>query len=91
MTADELSDLTTVLKILDPFKTRSGHVFSALEALCILCARFRTAGEMYALAMLYDRAQAAILEIVNDMVEFLDDDLEHLLGCDTEHLLYPSR
>ncbi|KAF7343289.1 DDE Tnp4 domain-containing protein [Mycena venus] len=91
MTADELSDLSTALGIPDPFKTRSGHVFSALEALCILCARFRSAGEMYTLAMLYDRAQSAISEIVNELVEFLDNEWEHLLGCDSEHLLHPSR
>ncbi|KAF7354261.1 DDE Tnp4 domain-containing protein [Mycena venus] len=91
MTAGELSDLAAALKIPDPFRTAYRHSFSAIEALCLLCARFRTAGEMYALAMLYDRAQSAISECVNELVEFLDETWEHLLGCDSEHLLHPSR
>lgn len=46
---------------------------------------------MYALAMIYDRAQSAISECVNELVEFLDETWEHLLACDREHLLHPSK
>ncbi|KAJ7807432.1 hypothetical protein B0H14DRAFT_991562 [Mycena olivaceomarginata] len=89
MAVDELVDLAHALEIPKPFKTESRHSFSALEALCLLCARFRTAGEMYNLAMLYDRAQSAISECVNELVEFPDERWEHLLGCDDKHLLHP--
>ncbi|KAF7336520.1 DDE Tnp4 domain-containing protein [Mycena sanguinolenta] len=91
MTADELVELAEALRIPDPFKTTHRYSFSAVEALCLLCARFRSAGEMYLLAMLYDRSQTAISECINELVELLDDTWEHLLGCDQEHLLHPDR
>ncbi|KAJ7236613.1 hypothetical protein C8J57DRAFT_964153, partial [Mycena rebaudengoi] len=90
LTAEELCDLAKALKIPDPFTTESRHSFAAIEALGLLCARFRTAGEMYTLSMLYDRAQSSISECVNELVEFIDDKWEHLLGCDDEHLLHPN-
>ncbi|KAJ7711834.1 hypothetical protein B0H16DRAFT_1258684, partial [Mycena metata] len=90
MTAEELIDLAAALEIPDEFKTTSRHSFSSVEALCLLCARFRSAGDMYSLAMLYDRAQSAISECINELVEFIDEHWEHLLGCDEEHLLHPT-
>jgi nuclease HARBI1 len=41
--------------------------------------------------MLYDQAQSAISEVVNELVEYLDEQWEHLLGCDSDHLLHPSQ
>ena len=45
---------------------------------------------MYSLAMMYDPLQSSISECVNELVEMLDDEWEHLLGCDEEFLLHPS-
>ncbi|KAJ7312700.1 hypothetical protein DFH08DRAFT_640274, partial [Mycena albidolilacea] len=90
MTADELLDLAAALEIPQPFRTEHRYSFDAVEALALLCARFRSAGEMYMLAMLYDRSQASISECINELVEFLDEQWEHLLGCDSEHLLHPD-
>jgi hypothetical protein len=45
---------------------------------------------MYTLSMLYDRSQSAISECVNELVEYLDERWEHLLGCDEDHLLHPD-
>jgi hypothetical protein len=44
---------------------------------------------MYILSMLYDRSQSSISECINELVQFLDDRWEHLLGCDDQHLLHP--
>ncbi|KAJ7347929.1 hypothetical protein DFH08DRAFT_618353, partial [Mycena albidolilacea] len=90
MTADELIDLAHALRIPDPFVTATRYLFSATEALGLLCARFRSAAEMYALVMLYDCSQSSIWECVNELVEFLDEHWEHLLGCDDQHLLHPD-
>ncbi|KAJ7134493.1 hypothetical protein C8R44DRAFT_572002, partial [Mycena epipterygia] len=91
MTADELFELAEALDIPEEFKTSSRHSFSQIEALCLLCARFRSAGEMYTLSMLYDRAQSSISECINELVEYLDERWERLLGCDDEHLLHPQQ
>jgi hypothetical protein len=45
---------------------------------------------MYQLSMQYDCSQTSISECVNELVEFLDEEWEHLLGCDEGHLLRPS-
>ncbi|KAF7302063.1 DDE Tnp4 domain-containing protein [Mycena indigotica] len=41
--------------------------------------------------MKYNRSQAAISEVVNELVVFLDDHWEHLLDFDTEGVLAPER
>jgi hypothetical protein len=38
--------------------------------------------------MLYNCLQSSISECINELVKFLDNHWEHLLGCD-EHLLHP--
>jgi len=58
-----------------------------LKALCLLCARFKTAGDEYDVALKYDRSQSAISEVVAKLVEFLDDNWKHLLDFDHRHLL----
>jgi nuclease HARBI1 len=45
--------------------TPTRNVFTSVEAFSLLCARFRTAGEMYSLVMQYDRAQSALSEVIN--------------------------
>ncbi|THU92324.1 hypothetical protein K435DRAFT_906381 [Dendrothele bispora CBS 962.96] len=90
-TFPELQDLVSALEIPDPLITSTRSRFTALEAFCLLCARFRTAGDMYELTAKYDRAQSAISEVVNELVCFLDETWEHLLDCDSGFLLHPTR
>ena len=90
MTALELFELVDALQIPESFSTKVHYRFTGIEALCLLCARFCSAGDMYSLAMLYDHSQSAISECINELVEFLDECWEHLLKCDSEHLLHPS-
>ena len=82
--------LVEVLEIPGSFTTRSRSSFRALEALCLLCARFKTAADEYELTMKYDRSQSAISEVVNELVEFLDENWKHLLNFDHHHLLSPQ-
>ncbi|KAJ7226037.1 hypothetical protein GGX14DRAFT_317438, partial [Mycena pura] len=89
LTVQEIIDLAAALEIPDPFITQNRSSFDAVEALALLCARFRSAAEMYVLCLIYDRSQCAISECVNELVEYLDNSWEHLLGCDEEHLLHP--
>jgi hypothetical protein len=90
MSADDLFELAEALKIPETFKTMNRYIFSRIEALCLLCAQFRSAGEMYTLSMLYDRSQSSISECINELVEYLDNRWEHLLGCNNDHLLHPD-
>lgn len=89
-TAEELVDLTHAMDLTDGFKTPSGYVFDGLEALCLLCGRFRTAGDMYELTAKYDRSQSAISECINSLVDILDKRWAHLLDYDTQHILHPD-
>jgi hypothetical protein len=89
MTASELFEMVDSLGIPEAFATESRHWFTGIEGLCLLCAHFRSAGDMYSLAMLYDGAQSAISECINELVEFLDNRWEHLLQCEDQDLLYP--
>ncbi len=90
MTAQELIEMVDGLEIPPKLITNSRYAFTGLEAFCLLCARFRSAGDMYSLSMLYDRTQSSISEVINDLVIHLDDTWEHLLDCDQDHLLHPS-
>lgn len=89
-TAEELIELTRVLDIADGIKTPSGYVFEGLEALCLLCGRFRTAGDMYDLTAKYDRSQSSISECINTLVDVLDNRWRHLLDFDTQGVLRPE-
>jgi hypothetical protein len=62
--------------------TRNGHVVTALEGFCMLCARYRRIGDMYDLVERYDRAQSAISEIVNEFSIPIDDRWLGLLDFD---------
>ncbi|KAF8224584.1 hypothetical protein L208DRAFT_1425778 [Tricholoma matsutake] len=90
MTASELFELVDALQIPKSFSIEGHYRFTGIEALCILCAHFHLVGDMYSLAMLYDCSQSAISECINELVKFLDEHWEHLLKCDSKHLLHPS-
>jgi hypothetical protein len=64
--------------------------FCALEALCLLYARLKTAADEHDLAMKYDHSQSAISEVVNELIGFLDGHWKHLLDFDYHHLLSPE-
>ncbi len=87
----DIYEMVEGLEIPETFRTSHGYVFTGIEALCILCARFRSAGNMYDLTMQYDRSQSSISQCVNELVELLDEAWEHLLDYDHTHLLAPSK
>lgn len=82
--------MVSALEVPEDLWTSSGDCFTGLEAFCLLLARFRSAGDLYTLTTQYDRAQSAILSIINYLVEILDETWEHVLGCDDTFLLRPS-
>ncbi|KAJ7206541.1 hypothetical protein GGX14DRAFT_311382, partial [Mycena pura] len=86
----ELERLVEALQIPDPFKTSSRYVFSAIEALCLLLARFRSAGNIYDLTKDFGRGATAIAELINELVIYLDDIWKHLLDYDDEGILAPE-
>lgn len=91
MSAEEIMELVQALEIPDGLSTSNRYKFTAIEALCLLIARFRFAGDIYELTTRYDRAESAISEIVNDLVIFLDNKWSHLLEFDSCGLLSPER
>ncbi|KAJ7170969.1 hypothetical protein C8R46DRAFT_853779, partial [Mycena filopes] len=89
--AAEIYDLAVALDIPAVFRTKSRYAFPRIEALGILLARFRSAGDMFELTTKYNRSQGAISEIVNELSEFLDERWSHLLDFDTNTLLSQER
>ncbi|KAF7334803.1 DDE Tnp4 domain-containing protein [Mycena sanguinolenta] len=73
------------------FRTQNRSAFTRIEALCLLLARFRSAGDQFDLSMQYNRSQSAISEVVNELTEYLDDTWSHLLDFDTNGLLTRTR
>ncbi|KIJ41768.1 hypothetical protein M422DRAFT_171917, partial [Sphaerobolus stellatus SS14] len=90
-TSDELLKLCEVLQIPDPFKTARGHRFSVLEALCMLCARFRHADDQYTLSTQYMCSQAALSEVTNKLSNWLDERWDHLRDWDESFLMHFSK
>lgn len=90
MTANELLEMVDALEIPDNIIIPSGSVFSGLEALCLTCARFRTAGDLHELSTKHCCTQSAISEIVNWTVTFIDNTWSHLFDFDYAHLLAPA-
>ncbi|KAJ6493877.1 hypothetical protein DFH09DRAFT_871267, partial [Mycena vulgaris] len=88
--ADEIADLAALMDIPAPFRTRGRYAFSPVEALGLLLARFRSAGDMYEVSMKYNRSQSAISELVNELSEYLDERWSHLLDFDTNGILSPE-
>lgn len=89
VSADELIEMAEVLGLPEIIITPGRHSFDPIEALGLTLARFRTAGDQYELSLLYNRSQAAISEIVNWVVTFVDNSWSHLLDFDHEYLLSP--
>ena len=83
--------MAEALEIPEKFTTTSRHSFTAIESLALLCARFRSPGDLYNLSMIYDRAQSAITECINELVQYVDARWSHLLECDRGHLFHPSQ
>jgi hypothetical protein len=90
MTAGELIRLSKAFDIPSTIKTTSGHVFSGVKALTLLCAWFQSLGDIYELVTKYDRSQLAMSEIINYLCCFLDDRWLHLLNFDHEGILSPK-
>ncbi|KAJ7169491.1 hypothetical protein C8R46DRAFT_848491, partial [Mycena filopes] len=88
---EELVDIANAMRIPDPFWTSDGSRFSSLEALCLLLARFKTAGDQYELSAQYCRSQCAISELVNELAAWIDTTWRHLMLFDTDGLLAPER
>ncbi|GLB35540.1 putative DDE superfamily endonuclease [Lyophyllum shimeji] len=84
---DEILALLEALHMPEPIIVRGGSRFSALEALCLTLARFRSSGDLYELSAKYGRAESAISEVVNWTVSWVDERWGHLLNFDHEHLL----
>ncbi|KAF7336366.1 DDE Tnp4 domain-containing protein [Mycena venus] len=89
--ADELIHLAAAMDIPEIFRTRNRCAFPRVEALALLLARFKSAGDEFDLTMRYARSQAAISELVNELSMFLDERWGHLLDFDTNGLLSPAR
>ena len=81
---DKLCDLAIILDIPDLFITCS---FTALKALCILLACFKSERDQYDLQKDYCHTQSAISEVVNELCEYLNGRWSNLLDFDLEHLL----
>lgn len=89
-TAQELLELSNVLRLPSSIITRSRYRVTSLEALGLTCARFARAYDIFDLAAMYDRSESAISEIVNYTVCAIDMAWSRLLDFDHTHLLSPS-
>ncbi|KAJ6455572.1 hypothetical protein C8R47DRAFT_943706, partial [Mycena vitilis] len=88
---EEIHDLAVAMNIPEVVKTDNGCSFDRIEALCLLLARFRSAGDQFELSMKYDRSQAAISQVINKLTEDLDEEWHHLLDFDANGVLSPTR
>ncbi|KAJ6538619.1 hypothetical protein B0H10DRAFT_2245677 [Mycena sp. CBHHK59/15] len=52
--AYEIADVVTCMQIPDPFHTRNQYHFSTIEALSLLLEPYKSAGDQYDLAMMYN-------------------------------------
>lgn len=86
-TANELITVAEALEIPEKFVTRSGYAFARVEAFALLCARLRSSADQHILVIQFNRSQAAISSIVNELAMFLDEKWKHLLDFDTSTLL----
>ncbi len=89
--ADELVELSGVLRLAPVIVTRSRYRTTALEALALTCARLAHPGDLFDLVKEYDRSESALSEIINDTLCALDDTWAHLLTFDHNHLLCPQK
>ncbi|KAF8908266.1 hypothetical protein CPB85DRAFT_1205006, partial [Mucidula mucida] len=91
MSYPDIQEMVEGLCIPETIKTRKSYIFSGLKAFCILCACFRFVGNLFDLTIQYNRSISSLSEIINELVELLDDEWEHLLEYDHKHLLHPSQ
>jgi hypothetical protein len=77
--------MVDALEIPEYIITANKSVFSGIEALCLTCAHFCTAGDQYELLMKHCHAQSAISEIVNWVATFIDTTWSHLLDFNYTH------
>jgi hypothetical protein len=89
--ADEILELVDAMDIPPKFVTVGRYSFEAIEILCLLLARFRSAGDLYELTAKYDRSASAISEGVNELVLYLDDKWSFLLDFDKDGVMSPPR
>ncbi|KAJ3777094.1 hypothetical protein FB446DRAFT_611863, partial [Lentinula raphanica] len=91
--APEIIELAEALDIPDPFKTQNRYSFSAVEALALLLARFRTGTDQFELTSRYNWSQSSLSELLNELIEYLDERWAHLLDCDSEEggILHPDK
>jgi hypothetical protein len=91
VTAMELVEMAEALEMPDTIITKTRYSFDHIEALALTLARLSTPGEQYQLAMMYNRSQSSISEIVNWTVVYVDEQWSHLLDFDHTHLLSPHQ
>ena len=83
--ANEIIELADVLQIPDPFITKSCFRFSSIEALALLLARLRSAGDIFDLVVHYDHPQSAISEVVHELSDYIDRRWGYLLDLDARN------
>jgi hypothetical protein len=91
MTAEELAEPPQTISIPSALWTSLGVAFEGLEALCLLWARFRSAGDLNHLTVEYDRPQPTLSQIINWLVTFFDEHWQHLFDCDKNRPLSSER
>lgn len=87
MSASEIVALADAMQIPEVLSTTSRFKFTAIEALCLLLACFRSSGDIYELTSRHNRTESAISEVVNELTVFIDQKWSHLLAFDSDGLL----
>ena len=72
-TVDQLIELAEALDVVDDIVTENRHKFEPLEAVALLCARYRSSGDLYNLVEKYDRSASSLSELIIEMVKYLDE------------------
>ncbi|EIN08186.1 hypothetical protein PUNSTDRAFT_69324 [Punctularia strigosozonata HHB-11173 SS5] len=88
---EDILALVGVLEVPEPYRTESHHCFHAVEALCLLLARYRNAGTLADLTLMYDRSTSSLTELINSLTCYLERTWGHLLDFDHSFLLSSSR
>lgn len=79
-----------VLHIPDPFITQNGSSFTAVEAFGLLLLIMRSNRNLYDVVQNFDRSLAAISQVANELLSFLEARWSHLLGLDADGILHPD-
>ncbi|KAJ3817879.1 hypothetical protein F5880DRAFT_1454614, partial [Lentinula raphanica] len=91
--APKIIELAEALDIPDSFKTQNHYSFTAVEALALLLAQFRTGSDQFELTSRYNQSQSSLSELLNELNEYLNERWAHLLDCDSEvgGILHPDK